>query len=352
MLANLIALQSAMSHARLLSAAEAVAIDISLMAHGKFTLEQLMEIAGQSVATAATSAASTPVNTSRMLVLAGPGNNGGDALVASRWLKQFGHGQVDLLYPKPSRNPFFQSLVSTAVDSGVRLLSTIPPTDSVLSSYDAIIDGVFGFSFKPPVRAPYDELLALLLQCSEWEACSESERGRQGAPLPPSSGTSLPGLPTGWWLPQRDVSAQGGLPILWQRRRCVGVPIISIDIPSGWRADGESADTRPRDQAAAEPDREDHKERRIESAALAVDSQGDSATSGAGNTALRPDSFLRPSVIVHLTWPKAYAAQVDPQVQHWLGGRFMPPQLAEQYGLQELLKEAYRDTTEVAVRLV
>lgn len=31
-----------------------------------------------------------------------------------------------------------------------------------LSSHDVILDAIFGFSFKPPVRAPFDEALPLL----------------------------------------------------------------------------------------------------------------------------------------------------------------------------------------------
>ena len=45
-------------------------------------------------------------------------------------------------------------------------IPTLPPdlpTDCDLAkSYDLILDAVFGFSFKPPVRAPFDTLLPLL----------------------------------------------------------------------------------------------------------------------------------------------------------------------------------------------
>jgi NAD(P)H-hydrate epimerase len=33
---------------------------------------------------------------------------------------------------------------------------------SALDSHDVILDAIFGFSFKPPVRAPFDEALPLL----------------------------------------------------------------------------------------------------------------------------------------------------------------------------------------------
>ena len=75
---------------RFLSSAEASALDEALMSeeHG-FSLDQLMELAGLSVASAVADAfGSTPL---RVLVLAGPGNNGGDGLVAARHLAHWGY---------------------------------------------------------------------------------------------------------------------------------------------------------------------------------------------------------------------------------------------------------------------
>jgi len=47
-------------------------------------------------------------------------------------------------------------------------ISTLPPSDTTadldqaLLSTDVILDAIFGFSFKPPVRAPFDAVLPLL----------------------------------------------------------------------------------------------------------------------------------------------------------------------------------------------
>lgn len=329
-----------MSIGRLLSAAEAVAIDAKLMSEGKFTLDQLMELAGQSVAVATTQAMGGHLAPVRMLVVAGPGNNGGDAVVASRWLKQFGYTQVDLIYPKPSSKPFFQSLVRTAADSGVRVLDTVPSRDTVLASYDAILDGLFGFSFKPPVRTPYDDLLALMMSCSEWEPCSATDASIEDT----CDAHSTTNDADRWWLPQQNLSQQAQAPVLWQRRRSSGIPIISVDIPSGWPADGVT-EQQAESEACYGP-----QQTTGTSAAVALNAQG-----GAGGPAIVPStltSYLRPSMVVHLTWPKTFAAQVDPRhVQHWLGGRFMPPALAEQYGLHDLLNQAYGRSTDVAVHL-
>jgi NAD(P)H-hydrate epimerase len=64
-----------------------------------------------------------------------------------------------------------------------------------LASSDVVLDAVFGFSFKPPVRAPFDEVLSLLTQSklpivsvdipSGWDV----ESGRPPDPLPGTSGS-------------------------------------------------------------------------------------------------------------------------------------------------------------------
>jgi hydroxyethylthiazole kinase-like uncharacterized protein yjeF len=66
----------------------AVVAIIARMKEALLAVDQLMELAGLSVACAV--AAESSVG-SRVLVLAGPGNNGGDGLVAARHLHHFGY---------------------------------------------------------------------------------------------------------------------------------------------------------------------------------------------------------------------------------------------------------------------
>ena len=63
-----------------------------------YSLDQLMELAGLSVACAVAETFPSPAYT-RVLVLAGPGNNGGDGLVAARHLVHFGYAPT-VCYPK------------------------------------------------------------------------------------------------------------------------------------------------------------------------------------------------------------------------------------------------------------
>ena len=82
--------KDAMAEFTLLSQDQATKIDEELMAQPGFAIEQLMELAGLSCASALADAF-PKVEGKRVLVLCGPGNNGGDGLVAARHLYHFGY---------------------------------------------------------------------------------------------------------------------------------------------------------------------------------------------------------------------------------------------------------------------
>lgn len=113
-----------------------------------------------------------------------------------------------------------------------------------LASSDVILDAIFGFSFKPPVRAPFDEVLLLLAQSK--------------------------------------------------------LPIVSVDIPSGWDVErGKPTDPLP-----------------------------GPATNGPSEKKI---NALNPDVLVSLTAPKEGVREY--RGKHFLGGRFVPKSLDEKYGL-------------------
>ena len=105
----------------------------------------------------------------------------------------------------------------------ITTLTPTPDTHSLkdaLASSDVILDAIFGFSFKPPVRAPFDAALPLIANS--------------------------------------------------------GLPIVSVDVPSGWNVDEGKAD----------------------------------------------DLALEPDVLVSLTAPKEGVRKF--RGRHFLGGRFVP----------------------------
>ncbi|KAF7364863.1 NAD(P)H-hydrate epimerase [Mycena venus] len=163
---------------RYLSARLAQQIDDELMsAAGAFSLDQLMELAGLACAqTLAKVYSSDKYN--RVLVCCGPGNQGGDGLVAARHLSMFGY-KPTIYMPKLGSKDIYQRLHTQCKNMSIPTLSEGEESlRTTLKSSDVILDAIFGFSFKGPIRPPFDSALPML---------SES-----------------------------------------------GLPIVSVDIPSGW----------------------------------------------------------------------------------------------------------------------
>ena len=133
---------------------------------GGFTLDQLMELAGLAVAQAV--AIHYPPHTHHnLLILCGPGNNGGDGLVAARHLCHFGYQRVALCSPKvPGPDHLHSRLTSLAAALGAQVLSWDDACTrlDVDKEVDLVVDALFGFSFDPSggIRAPYDAVLSRL----------------------------------------------------------------------------------------------------------------------------------------------------------------------------------------------
>ncbi|KAL1596539.1 hypothetical protein SLS60_009187 [Paraconiothyrium brasiliense] len=142
---------------RTLSAKSAAALDQELMSTGAFSIDQLMELAGLSVSQAVFKL--QPLNKGkRILVACGPGNNGGDGLVAARHLFHYGY-QPTVYYPKQSKNDLYQRLKKQLEDLKVPFTDDFP---SALKSTDHIVDAIFGFSFSGEVREPFPKVIEAL----------------------------------------------------------------------------------------------------------------------------------------------------------------------------------------------
>jgi len=134
----------------LLSPATAAAIDAELFNDYQFSVDQLMELAGQGCAHAL--AEKYPVGEfPRVLVVCGPGNNGGDGMVCARHLVLMGY-RPSLVWVKPSDTPLYNRLMVQCRRGDVAVLGELPELAEVDSAYDLAVDAVFGFSFRPPVR--------------------------------------------------------------------------------------------------------------------------------------------------------------------------------------------------------
>ena len=167
-----------------INAALAKEIDVKLMDQPGFTIDQLMELAGYSVAAAThdyINTLSASDNQRGVLIFCGPGNNGGDGLVAARHLKHFGYHPT-IIYPKQGKATIFGNLVKQCQDLSIPIVHTFDENDvSKLGSFRVILDSLFGFSFDGAPREPYASMI--------------------------------------------------------QYFRRAAIPVVSVDIPSGWDVD-------------------------------------------------------------------------------------------------------------------
>ncbi|CAI5501101.1 unnamed protein product [Closterium sp. Naga37s-1] len=214
-----------------LGQAEAIAVDEALFSSLGFSVDQLMVRAQVMVPPPAASTSSTllcpncflrhelaqsnrkaelaglscacaiyqeypPSHFPSVLIICGPGNNGGDGLVAARHLFHFGYSPA-VCYPKRTPKPLYQGLVTQVESLGVPFLSPDQLPSPLLPSFHLVVDAIFGFSFQGSPRPPFDSILASLI-------------------APPGSTAEEAGIP----------------------------PIVAIDIPSGWDVErGDAAGT-------------------------------------------------------------------------------------------------------------
>lgn len=214
---------------------QAAAIDEELMGPIGFSIDQLMELAGLSVASAIEEVYGVQ-QYRRILVICGPGNNGGDGLVACRHLFHFGY-KPTIFYPKRTDKPIYKGLVTQLEALSTPFMADEEFSLARLKDYDVIVDAIFGFSFRGRARPPFDRILQELVNL------------------------------------HADTT--------------VDIPIVSVDIPSGWDVEAGDKD-------------------------------------GLG---------LKPDMLISLTAPKICAKKFK-GAHHYLGGRFVPPVIVEKYRLQ------------------
>jgi hydroxyethylthiazole kinase-like uncharacterized protein yjeF len=90
----------------------------------------------------------------RIAVLCGPGNNGGDGLVAARHLKE--RNQVAIILAKP----IDQIRTDIARDAFEAVKDLVIPLEGVdLSGYDLLVDALLGTGVKGRVQEPYSHLI-------------------------------------------------------------------------------------------------------------------------------------------------------------------------------------------------
>jgi NAD(P)H-hydrate epimerase len=155
----------------------------------------------------------------------GGGNNGGDGLVCARHLKLFGYDPL-ILYPKRTDKELYKNLVNQCEKMDIKFVDKIPSESEI----NIIVDAIFGFGFSGEIREPYGTILREIKQLEKT------------------------------------------------------IPIISIDVPSGWD---------------------------VEKGPIDKDS-------------------IQPECVISLTAPKICMKYFQGKY-HFLGGRFLPKALQDKY---------------------
>jgi hydroxyethylthiazole kinase-like uncharacterized protein yjeF len=104
----------------------------------------------------------------RILVLAGKGNNAGDALIAAREiLELFPGAEVDVLFAFGSRKlkPLAAKAWRGIVESGRSRVRSVG-AGGLASAYALAIDGIFGFQYRPPLPPEAHAAIAAADACA------------------------------------------------------------------------------------------------------------------------------------------------------------------------------------------
>ncbi|XP_006662307.2 pyridoxine/pyridoxamine 5'-phosphate oxidase 1, chloroplastic isoform X2 [Oryza brachyantha] len=181
-----------------LSQQEAAEIDEQLMGPLGFSVDQLMELAGLSVAAAVAEVYKLGECT-RVLVICGPGNNGGDGLVAARHLHHFGYKPY-VCYPKRTPKPLYSGLCTQLESLAIPFVPVEDLPENLSEEFDIIIDAMFGFSFHGTPRPPFDDLINRLVSLSV---------NGNSAKRPAIVSVDIP---SGWHVEEGDVNGGGFKP--------------------------------------------------------------------------------------------------------------------------------------------
>jgi NAD(P)H-hydrate epimerase len=182
---------------RTLTAKSAAALDAELMstAGGGFTLAQLMELAGLSVAQALYTL-SPPSSTPKVLIACGPGNNGGDGLVAARHLVHFGYTKVSVYFPKQGREPHYEALRRQLEGLKGEGVGFVEKFEDEVEGSDCVVDAIFGFSFTGEVREPFVGVIAALERTRKVVLAVDAPSSWNIETGPPEEGVGKDYMPT------------------------------------------------------------------------------------------------------------------------------------------------------------
>lgn len=154
---------------RLATVEQAIQIDeLSTTVYG-LTGEILMESAGALAAREIDLTFLPELTRGSVAVVAGPGNNGGDALVVARHLHSSGYRslQIYILAPRDLRSSLFKIQLKRCELQGIRIVDLEENIDRVdqIKASELIIEGIFGIGLNRPISGLFLRLIETMNSC-------------------------------------------------------------------------------------------------------------------------------------------------------------------------------------------
>ena len=138
---------------------EAFALDESTISSGYLSEKDLMDNAGKSIAQFVVENIHDPFN-QNIIVLAGPGNNGGDAIICHYYLSFYGINSKLILLDKQQKESWI--FEKYTIDSKIINFHD----DKIELNPDYwYIDGIFGIGLKRNIDGKYKKIIDLLIDC-------------------------------------------------------------------------------------------------------------------------------------------------------------------------------------------
>ncbi len=126
-------------------------------AYFNVSTEMLMEHAGKQIADGLKSRCTLSKNT-HILILCGPGNNGGDGFVAARYLAEYATVTV-FCVEQNSKTPLAQTNLNKLKTIPITIYTEINKINDLLKENDIIIDALLGIGLSGNLREPYKTIV-------------------------------------------------------------------------------------------------------------------------------------------------------------------------------------------------
>ena len=132
---------------------DAVELDKSTISSNYLSKEELIDNAGRSIAQFIMENIHNPFN-QKFVVIAGPGNNGGDAIICHHYLHHYGLSSVLLLFDKKQKKSWIFNQYSINDDS-IEFFTNEYKLDPEIW----YLDGIFGIGLKRDIEGMYKKLI-------------------------------------------------------------------------------------------------------------------------------------------------------------------------------------------------